>query len=120
MKVREAMTAHPVTCAPETTLREAARMMREADCDVGAVGYLFPCRSSGLHRASVVFHPLMRGHKRIDQHHVDLPLNEGGYKSFHNRGANGRPTFKRFVTAIGVPNPLSAKSRPPISLALIL
>ena len=32
MKVRDAMTAHPVTCAPETTLREAARMMRETDC----------------------------------------------------------------------------------------
>ena len=43
MKVRDAMTAHPVTCAPETTLRDAARMMRETDCGalpvVGPDGY---------------------------------------------------------------------------------
>lgn len=32
MKVRDAMTPHPVTCAPWTTLRDAARMMRETDC----------------------------------------------------------------------------------------
>ena len=32
MKVRALMTEHPATCTPETSLRDAARLMLEHDC----------------------------------------------------------------------------------------
>lgn len=32
MKIQEIMTAHPVCCAPDTNLREVARMMVDHDC----------------------------------------------------------------------------------------
>ena len=34
MKVAELMTPHPVTCAPETNLAEAAALMLDADCGI--------------------------------------------------------------------------------------
>ena len=34
MKVKDIMTAHPITCGPQTNLAEAASLMLQADCGI--------------------------------------------------------------------------------------
>ena len=59
MQVRDVMTEDPACCAPETPIREAAKLMAECDCGEIPVLEHFPSRMTrgDSPEAASVIHP---------------------------------------------------------------